>query len=140
MCRFDEHAFSADSSTPSLARAFTVEHLHQALGSDAADSGLLEDAGLVVSELVTNSVKAGASEIEVGLAIHHDHIRLAVADDAAGEPAVRSPSPHATGGRGLHIIEQLARRWGTVPTPSGKQVWAELAADPAALASVVCTI
>jgi len=33
------------------------------------------------------------------------------------------------GGRGLYLVEQLATRWGSRPTPEGKAVWFELPLD-----------
>jgi hypothetical protein len=63
-----------------------------------------------------------------------------VSDNAGGTPELQTTTPNSTGGRGLHIVEQLARRWGSLIQSDGKQVWAELPLDPAAPASLVCTI
>jgi two-component sensor histidine kinase len=140
VCWFVEQAYSADSWTPTQARRLAADRLHQALGADAAAEELVDIAGLVISELVTNAVNAGATMITVDLAIHRDHVRAGVADDAAGSPIVRTPTLHATGGRGLRILDQLVRSWGVRPTASGKQIWAEFFVDPAATAALSCTV
>jgi len=141
VCWFDEQVYPADSSTPARARRFALDQLRRAFGDEAQVTALGTDAGLIVSELVTNAVNAGATRIGVALAIHHGHLRIGIADDASGRPTVQTASPHATGGRGLHIVEQLARRWGTCATPGGKEIWAELSVEPAATAVPLnCTI
>jgi two-component sensor histidine kinase len=140
VCWFDERTYPADSSTPLLARRFTADRVRQVLRVDPAARALVDDAGLMVSELVTNAVNASATTITVRLDIHRDHARIAVTDDAPGSPMLRIPSPNATGGRGLRIVDQLARRWGTGPTSDGKQTWAELSVDPAVTATLNCTI
>jgi signal transduction histidine kinase len=140
VCWFDERAYPAGSSTPALARRFTRDSLHEVLGAGSAVKDIVEDTGLIVSELVTNAVNAGATTVAVRLGIHHDHLRIDVDDDALGLPTLRTPSPRATGGRGLRIIEQLVRGWGSRPSPLGKQVWAELAYVPATTFRLNCTI
>jgi serine phosphatase RsbU (regulator of sigma subunit) len=44
-------------------------------------------------------------------------------------PRLRSARATDEGGRGLYLIEQLATRWGSRPTPEGKAVWFELPLD-----------
>jgi serine phosphatase RsbU (regulator of sigma subunit) len=44
-------------------------------------------------------------------------------------PRLRSARATDEGGRGLYLIEQLATRWGSRPTPEGKSVWFELPLD-----------
>ncbi len=41
-------------------------------------------------------------------------------------PRLRSARATDEGGRGLYLIEQLATRWGSRPTPEGKAVWFEI--------------
>jgi anti-sigma regulatory factor (Ser/Thr protein kinase) len=48
--------------------------------------GLTDDAQTVVTELVTNSVQAGAGEIGVLIEWHRGVIEIRVWDDAPGEP------------------------------------------------------
>jgi serine phosphatase RsbU (regulator of sigma subunit) len=44
-------------------------------------------------------------------------------------PRLRSARATDEGGRGLYLIEQLATRWGSRPTPEGKAVWFEIPLD-----------
>jgi anti-sigma regulatory factor (Ser/Thr protein kinase) len=92
-------------------------------------SHLLLEASLVVSELVGNAVRhAGevSSSIRLELTALADGLRLAVTDHSPARPVLRQPD--ADGGRGMHIIVQLARRWGVEEVrPRGKRVWVELA-------------
>ena len=41
-------------------------------------------------------------------------------------PRIRSAAADDEGGRGLYLVEQLATRWGSRPTPDGKAVWFEI--------------
>ena len=56
-------------------------------------------------------------------------------------PRLRSARATDEGGRGLYLVEQLATRWGSRPTPEGKAVWFEIPLDgslaPPALARVM---
>lgn len=88
---------------------------------------LVEDAGLVISELATNAVMHGASPFRVSIAQSDSIVRLTV-EDTSGEPLSRpEPMPAAIGGRGLAVIDSLCARWGVEPHDGGKAVWAELA-------------
>jgi signal transduction histidine kinase len=126
-------------STPARARQFATTQLHDVFGDDPQVLPVIDDAVLAISELVTNAVNAQATTVTVELTIHHDHLQLAVFDDADGQPELQSPSPHATGGRGLRIIERVGRGWGTRPGPGGKQIWVELALDPRSTVALECT-
>jgi hypothetical protein len=41
-------------------------------------------------------------------------------------PRLRTAGATDEGGRGLYLVEQLATRWGSRPTPEGKAVWFEM--------------
>ena len=41
-------------------------------------------------------------------------------------PRIRTAADTDEGGRGLYLVEQLATRWGSRPTPEGKAVWFEM--------------
>ena len=41
-------------------------------------------------------------------------------------PRIRTAAETDEGGRGLYLVEQLATRWGSRPTPAGKAVWFEM--------------
>jgi anti-sigma regulatory factor (Ser/Thr protein kinase) len=96
---------------------------------------LHEDAGLLVSELVTNSVQhAGqppGAPIHIRAAAVNGLVRIEVQDHGLGPVRPRAPGPRS-GGYGLHLVNVLAARWGVSHDP-GTRVWFELAAPcPAA--------
>lgn len=92
-------------------------------------SNLQEDAELIVSELVGNALRHGASPVTLTLGTSDGHLVLAVEDAAAAAlPIPRQAAADATDGRGMRIIGALAARWGCSAGPSSKVVWAELAA------------
>lgn len=81
---------------------------------------------LVASELVTNAVLHARSELEVVLEVG-DRVRLEVHDRSVRLPAMRTSSALTATGRGLRLVELLARTWGADPTAGGKLVWCEFA-------------
>ncbi|HUI49797.1 MAG TPA: ATP-binding protein [Acidimicrobiia bacterium] len=99
-----------------------------------AQNHALSNAGvalLVLSELVTNAVLHGAEPIEVCVDQHAETLRIEVSDggqirDGSG-PRPRARDDHRPGGRGLHIVNSLARSWGTMSGERGTTVWAEIA-------------
>ena len=92
---------------------------------------VLEDLRLLVSELVTNSLRhsgAGPGDsIRLRLDVARDGVRVEVEDDGPGfEAATPSrPAPERTGGRGLWLVDLLASRWGVV-RKRGTCVWLEI--------------
>lgn len=92
---------------------------------DQVDDGLLTDLQLIVSELVTNSVRYGPGEtIEVELAVAEGgSITGEVEDHGRGEVAMREITDEG-GGFGLRIVDALASRWGV--RKGSAQVWFEL--------------
>lgn len=89
--------------------------------------GLLDDAQLVVSELVTNAVLHTLGGAVLELEVVAERLRLCVTDSSERRPAVRDPDPEETGGRGMVLVSALAVAWGAEEHPRGKTVWAELA-------------
>ena len=112
-----------------LARA----HLRQLL-SGWGRAELSPDAGVVVSELVTNAVAASAglrpaaAPVLVWLGSDGYRLLLAVADMSPRPPVRLDLRPDAEGGRGLALVEALSGRWGWhLANVNGlrKCVWAE---------------
>ena len=79
---------------------------------------------LVVSELVTNSVAAGASYIELEVHVSGERIDLTVVDDARGWPTPQQSTSEDVNGRGLAIVERLAHQWNVTSSETGKSVTA----------------
>jgi anti-sigma regulatory factor (Ser/Thr protein kinase) len=85
-----------------------------------------DDVVLVVSELVSNSVRHGSSQgIEVKVSARDGRIRVEVTDDGPGF-AIDAPRGE---GLGLTIVERLAERWGIQKGSQRFTVWAEMAAE-----------
>jgi serine phosphatase RsbU (regulator of sigma subunit)/anti-sigma regulatory factor (Ser/Thr protein kinase) len=85
---------------------------------------------LLVSELVTNAVRYGKSEYTAGGEIQFRLILeggliCEVCDTSPALPRVLQVDRDAENGRGLHVVSQLAKRWGARRTPAGKVVWCE---------------
>ncbi len=78
---------------------------------------------LMVSELVTNSVRHGSPPIAVMIHGARWGVQVSVLDDHPGRPVVRPHSLRATGGRGMQVIDALATAWGVRARPTGKAVW-----------------
>ncbi|MEU0844536.1 SpoIIE family protein phosphatase [Streptomyces sp. NPDC005962] len=79
---------------------------------------------LIVSELVTNAIRHGTGPIRLRL-IRHDVLICEVADASNTSPRLRHARTTDEGGRGLFLVAQLTRRWGTRYTEGGKLIWAE---------------
>jgi len=87
-------------------------------------------AALLVSELVTNSLRHATGPIGVRLvrpARFGDTLLVEVSDPLPDPPRERVAQPEDESGRGLQLVAGAARRWGTRPGGGGKTVWFELA-------------
>jgi serine phosphatase RsbU (regulator of sigma subunit)/PAS domain-containing protein/anti-sigma regulatory factor (Ser/Thr protein kinase) len=85
---------------------------------------------LVVSELVTNAIRHASGPITLRL-ILNDGLICEVSDGSSTFPRPRRARPDDEGGRGLMLVSQLSRRWGTRPTDNGKIIWCDLPLRPA---------
>jgi anti-sigma regulatory factor (Ser/Thr protein kinase) len=85
------------------------------------------DASLVVSELATNAVLHASSPFRVTVDRSLGVVRLSIQDVAPDHAQQRDSEGQDLSGRGMVIVEALARRWGCDSLPAGKVVWAELA-------------
>ncbi|MFF4794256.1 SpoIIE family protein phosphatase [Streptomyces sp. NPDC001276] len=92
------------------------------------DAWGLEEVGfeteLMLSELVTNAIRYGSEPIQVRMLRDRDLI-CEVSDGSSTSPHPRRAALTDEGGRGLFLVAQLARRWGTRYTPHGKVIWTE---------------
>jgi anti-sigma regulatory factor (Ser/Thr protein kinase) len=88
-----------------------------------APEGLLRDAVLLVSEMVTNAIIHGQAPIELRLRRGPDGLLIEVDDGATSVPRRLRPTPEDEHGRGLLLVAMLSDRWGTRPLREGKSVW-----------------
>jgi anti-sigma regulatory factor (Ser/Thr protein kinase) len=95
--------------------------------STSIDADLKGDVALLVSELVTNSVKHGAAgDLKLHItAPTPRRLRVEVVDQGFGFlPKPREEGRTEPGGWGLHLVEQLADRWGV--HEGSTHVWFEI--------------
>lgn len=117
--------------------------LHAVVADWGVDREVLDTAELVLSELVTNALRARAPrDRQVGVLIAHSEqdglLRLEVSDAGGGRPEVRNPNEDEINGRGLLLVEALTHRWGVLEREGGigKTVWAEIKAPHITTAQV----
>ena len=102
---------------------------------DHVPGDMLDNARLLISELVTNAVLHGGAraggDVRVRILTTAQSIRFEVCDGGRG---FQAEHPHLEqdqiGGWGLYLVDQLADRWG-VDTEGGCMVWFELDRRPA---------
>ncbi len=69
---------------------------------------------------------AVAREVRLRLRRGASSVWVEVFDPDLRLPRIRTAAETDEGGRGLYLVEQLATRWGSRPTPEGKAVWFEM--------------
>lgn len=97
---------------------------------DRVDGELLNDIRLLVSELVTNSVRHSEiptdGEVRLDVAVTPTTVRVEVADSGKGfEPKPRDADRSRPGGWGLYLVDRMADRWG-VARRDLTRVWFEI--------------
>ncbi len=86
----------------------------------------VDDALLVVEELVANVIDHARTRFEVVVQVAGDALYVGVRDHSTREPRLQPRDPQAVRGRGLQLVTALAQRWGCDRHPDGKTVWAQL--------------
>ena len=90
------------------------------------DPDVLPDVRLLVSELITNSVKYGGDgPVRLEVSASQGRVRAEIVDQGVGfTPAKRSDDLDKVGGWGLHLVQQLTTDWGTYA--GSTHVWFEI--------------
>jgi signal transduction histidine kinase/serine phosphatase RsbU (regulator of sigma subunit) len=114
-----------DERSPGMARAA----VGGALQSWGVPEASVDDVVLLTSELVTNAVRHGRPPIELRLRLASSEIFLEVMDGAGYLPRNLHAGPADDHGRGLRILNMVARRSGFRLTEGGKCVWCTVAVD-----------
>jgi anti-sigma regulatory factor (Ser/Thr protein kinase) len=100
-------------------------------GDGALPGEVREDVLLLMTELVTNSVRHAGVEADQSLLVEvlqgPQRVRVAVVDPGSGftrvQPRFRSDP---SGGWGLFLVDRIADRWGVDSEASGTRVWFEI--------------
>jgi anti-sigma regulatory factor (Ser/Thr protein kinase) len=116
-----------DASSVGVARRLLRRELAAAGDPDLVDADLLDAAGLLVSELVTNAVVHARTDVTLRVLLRRGVLRIEVTDGSPIVPAPRRPAGLAGTGRGLQLVDRLADRWGVSKARRGKTIWFELA-------------
>ncbi|MFJ8654243.1 SpoIIE family protein phosphatase [Streptomyces rochei] len=109
-----------DDTAPGRARRLARRSLARWGMEDLTDS-----VELLVSEVVTNAVRYATKPVTLRL-LRTDVLRCEVGDDVPQLPRLRQARATDEGGRGLYLVNRLARRWGATRLSTGKVVWFEL--------------
>lgn len=111
----------------------SVAEVRAYLGDLLADGPVdVSTVVLLASELVTNSLRhttAGANgTITLAVLAVGDAVRIKVADGGGlTTPCLRpQDDEYAEGGRGLHLVDLLASRWGFARDRGGTTTWFEI--------------
>jgi signal transduction histidine kinase len=92
------------------------------------DPPLMETLRLLVTELVTNSVRhTAADSMTLRIAVGRAAVLTEVADTGPGfDPECVEQAGADNTGWGLFLVERLASRWGVKQDGPSKRVWFEL--------------
>lgn len=106
-----------------LARAFL-----RAAACETHHARVVDEAELLVSELVTNAVRHGAPPITMRVECDGSKgLRVSVTDNNPEPAQVRHAGPLDESGRGLRLVDVISDAWGVEPrTDAGKDVWFRL--------------
>lgn len=122
----DEARVRLDASPTSAraARRFVHDTLRSWGHEDLADTVVL-----LANELVTNAVLHARSGVELALLRSARIVRVEIIDESPIAPVRRENGVgEVTTGRGLALVEALAKGWGVEPRGRGKSVWFEVPA------------
>jgi anti-sigma regulatory factor (Ser/Thr protein kinase) len=92
------------------------------------DAPLMETLRLLVTELVTNSVKhTGADSVQLRVLVGRSAVLTEVTDAGPGfDPDATGMPTSDHNGWGLFLVERLAERWGVTSDGDATKVWFEL--------------
>jgi anti-sigma regulatory factor (Ser/Thr protein kinase) len=114
-------------TSPGLARGF----VRRVLADAGIDPLTTEDAALLTTELVTNSVIHANTDITLEVMAEAGAVRVGVTDASVAPPVLREQNHDATTGRGLHLVDQVATEWDVVYSAKTKTVRFSLVTDSA---------
>ncbi|WP_280721240.1 SpoIIE family protein phosphatase [Kitasatospora sp. MAA4] len=92
-------------------------------------AALIDQTELLTSELITNAMVHAGAPTQLRL-FRNRALTVEVADVDSHAPKMRRALEDDEGGRGMHLVNTLAHRWGSRGTRHGKVVWFELELPP----------
>jgi anti-sigma regulatory factor (Ser/Thr protein kinase) len=119
----------AEMRLPSTVQApGTAREFLRAAACATHHARVLDEAELLVSELVTNAVLHGAPPITVRVECDSsDGLRVAVTDRSPDPAVPRAAGPLDESGRGIRLVDVISDRWGVrTRSGEGKDVWFEI--------------
>lgn len=141
MCQRAETSLDCGPESVAAGRHF-VAHALSSWGAQHPDpaSACVGDVLLVASELLGNAVRACSAPITLLVEAHRGHIHIGVRDDSPQSAIIRQVAEDSDGGRGLAIVDTLARRWGQTPYDGAKWVWADVPIGPGSVLGKHCDL
>jgi anti-sigma regulatory factor (Ser/Thr protein kinase) len=112
----------AEASSAAAART-ALRGLLAGLQEQAADHQAFDRVLLLTSELVTNAILHARTPLRLTARAEAGQVVVQVYDTVPAPPRRRSYRSDAGTGRGMHLVEALADRWGVDQTSGGKCVW-----------------
>jgi anti-sigma regulatory factor (Ser/Thr protein kinase) len=120
---FDVNVVTLPPTTASVpvARRFVRARLVEGLAD-------VDTATLLVSEVVTNAILHAHTPVTLTVEVADEVVRVAVRDGSPAPPRINTFPPTAATGRGMLLLDRLAKRWGVDHDPGtgGKVVWFEV--------------
>ncbi|MET7486443.1 ATP-binding protein [Streptomyces sp. NPDC005538] len=124
-----EYLLPDEAASAGQARRLTSEFLARSRPRlTRMDAEQIDDATLIVSELVANATEHGRGECRLRLQLSDERVTVEVYDDSPTPPRLRPMTAEGESGRGLAMVRCLAHRLDVTPlTGGGKRVRAILA-------------
>ncbi len=117
---------AAPSAAPRIRRELVDD-----LTARGVDAEVVDEAEMVVSELVANAIRHAKPLSDGAIRVHwkvkNNVVEVEVSDGGgATTPRPAPPATWAPGGRGLRIVRSVAHEWGVLEEPHGRTVWASI--------------
>ncbi|MGH9277854.1 MAG: ATP-binding protein [Acidimicrobiales bacterium] len=119
---------SPSPSSVGAARRF----VRDVLTSRQVGEQVVETVTLLTSEVVTNAIIHAGAGPELVVRLTRGRVRVEVHDTVSSVPSRIREDLFSLSGRGMAIVDELARDWGVEHVPEGKRVWFEVAVAVAA--------
>ncbi|WP_353946458.1 ATP-binding protein [Streptomyces sp. HUAS MG91] len=117
-------SFASDPGFVSRSRRITAASLRHW----KVPTAIIDDAVLIVSELVTNAIEHGGRDTVLRIRLQGDDLCIEVADGKQTPAVLQTPTEDSESGRGLFLVALLTDQWGT--SDGGATTWCTLRIPP----------